>query len=156
MAPHSNLLAWISPWMEEPGGLQVHGVPKSWSQLSDYITKAQIAVSSHLMLGGDGMSTDTRFLPSLALPPVSSMYSSGVKLSSLDLLERLWCAWLQLGCCSRHRSCLFLELPSQPPHDQAVSSFFSAQEGRYLSLCSTLIAFFGSTKAAVKSVLCTL
>ena len=57
MAPHSNLLAWKSPWMEEPGGLQVHGVPKSWSQLSDYITKAQVAVSSHLMLGGGGVST---------------------------------------------------------------------------------------------------
>ena len=26
MATHSSILAWRIPWMEEPGGLQVHGV----------------------------------------------------------------------------------------------------------------------------------
>ena len=36
MAPHSSTLAWKIPWMEEPGGLPVHGVAKSWSQLSDF------------------------------------------------------------------------------------------------------------------------
>ena len=35
MAPHSSSLAWKVPWVEEPGGL-VHGVPKSWTQLSDF------------------------------------------------------------------------------------------------------------------------
>ena len=36
MAPHSSTLAWKIPWMEEPGRLQVHGVTKSWTQLSDF------------------------------------------------------------------------------------------------------------------------
>ena len=46
MATHSSIFAWRIPWTEEPGGLQsrglqrawqgiVHGVPKSWTQLSD-------------------------------------------------------------------------------------------------------------------------
>ena len=33
MAPYSSTLAWKIPWMEEPG---VHGVAKSWTQLSDF------------------------------------------------------------------------------------------------------------------------
>ena len=28
MAPHSSTLAWKTPWMEEPGGLQVMGLPR--------------------------------------------------------------------------------------------------------------------------------
>ena len=36
MAPHCNTLALKIPWMEEPGRLQVHGVAKSWTQLSDF------------------------------------------------------------------------------------------------------------------------
>ena len=36
MATHSSILAWRIPWTEEPGGLHtVHGVAKSWIQLSD-------------------------------------------------------------------------------------------------------------------------
>ena len=38
MATHSSILAWKIPWTEKPGGLQrtiVHGVTKSWMQLSD-------------------------------------------------------------------------------------------------------------------------
>ena len=31
MAPHSSVLAWKTPWMEEPGGLQSVGL-----QLSDF------------------------------------------------------------------------------------------------------------------------
>ena len=34
MAPHSSILAWKIPWMEEPGGL--HGVEKSRTRLSDF------------------------------------------------------------------------------------------------------------------------
>ena len=29
MATHSSILAWRSPWTEEPGGLTVHGVANS-------------------------------------------------------------------------------------------------------------------------------
>ena len=36
MAPHSSTLAWKIPWMEEPGGLPVHGVAKSWTRLSNF------------------------------------------------------------------------------------------------------------------------
>ena len=36
MAPHSRTLAWKIPWIEEPGGLAVHGVAKSRIRLSDF------------------------------------------------------------------------------------------------------------------------
>ena len=36
MAPHSNILAWTIPWTEEPGRLQVYGVAKSRTRLSDF------------------------------------------------------------------------------------------------------------------------
>ena len=36
MAPHSSTLAWKIPWTEEPGGLPVHGVTKSWTRLSNF------------------------------------------------------------------------------------------------------------------------
>ena len=29
MAPHSSILAWRIPWIEEPSGLQSMGLPKS-------------------------------------------------------------------------------------------------------------------------------
>ena len=31
MAAHSSVLAWSIPWTEEPSGLIVHGVTKSWT-----------------------------------------------------------------------------------------------------------------------------
>ena len=31
----SSILGWRIPWTEEPGRLTVHGVAKSWTQLSD-------------------------------------------------------------------------------------------------------------------------
>ena len=35
MATHSRILAWRIPWTEEPGELHtIHGVAKSWMQLS--------------------------------------------------------------------------------------------------------------------------
>ena len=30
-ATHSSILAWRIPWTEKPGGLQFHGVTKSWT-----------------------------------------------------------------------------------------------------------------------------
>ena len=36
MATHSSTLAWKIPWRKEPGRLQIHGVPKSWTRLSDF------------------------------------------------------------------------------------------------------------------------
>ena len=34
-ATHSSILAWESPWIEEPGGLQSTGVAKSRTRLSN-------------------------------------------------------------------------------------------------------------------------
>ena len=36
MATHSGIIVWIIPWTEQPGGLQSHGVAKSWTSLSDW------------------------------------------------------------------------------------------------------------------------
>ena len=37
MATHSSILAWKIPWAEKPGSLHtVHGVAKSWIQLSNF------------------------------------------------------------------------------------------------------------------------
>ena len=37
MASHSRILAWKTPWAEEPGRLHtVHGVAESQTQLRDY------------------------------------------------------------------------------------------------------------------------
>ena len=36
MATHSSILAWKIPWTEKPGGLQVQGVAKSRTLLSDF------------------------------------------------------------------------------------------------------------------------
>ena len=33
-ATHSSILAWKTPWTEEPGGLQSHRVTKSWARLN--------------------------------------------------------------------------------------------------------------------------
>ena len=34
IATHFNIVAWESPWTEEPGRLQSMGLQKSWTQLS--------------------------------------------------------------------------------------------------------------------------
>ena len=31
MTPHSSMPAWKISWTQEPSGLQVHGVAKSWT-----------------------------------------------------------------------------------------------------------------------------
>ena len=36
MATHSSILTWRIPWTEKPGGLQSHGVIKSWNWLSNF------------------------------------------------------------------------------------------------------------------------
>ena len=35
MKTRSSIPAWEIPWTEEPGGVTVHGVTQSWTQLSD-------------------------------------------------------------------------------------------------------------------------
>ena len=36
MTTHSSILAWRTPWTNEPGGLQSIGLQKSQTQLRDY------------------------------------------------------------------------------------------------------------------------
>ena len=35
MATHSSILAWETPWTEEPGRLQSMGSQNSWTQISN-------------------------------------------------------------------------------------------------------------------------
>ena len=35
MATHSSILAWETPWTEEPGGLESTGLQKSWTRVID-------------------------------------------------------------------------------------------------------------------------
>ena len=41
MATRSSILAWRIPWTEGAWEAIVHGVAKSWTQLSDYHTRTQ-------------------------------------------------------------------------------------------------------------------
>ena len=41
MATHSSILAWKIPGTEEPGGVTVHGVTKSWAWLSNFDSLTQ-------------------------------------------------------------------------------------------------------------------
>ena len=57
MAPHSSILAWKIPWMEEPGGLAVHGVAKSRTRLCDF------TLTFHFHALEKEMATPPVFLP---------------------------------------------------------------------------------------------
>ena len=43
MATYTSILAWKTPWTEEPGTPAVYGVAKSRTQLSD-LTKQQLCL----------------------------------------------------------------------------------------------------------------
>ena len=49
MATHSSILAWRIPWMEEPGRLQVHGVAKSQTRLSDFTVFLSLAANKFVV-----------------------------------------------------------------------------------------------------------
>ena len=40
MATHSSILAWRTPWIKEPGGLQTMESQKSWIQLNNNMSYA--------------------------------------------------------------------------------------------------------------------
>ena len=51
MSAHSSILAWVIPWTEEPGKLQLMGLQKSWTQLSNETTiKLNICFLKYLFL----------------------------------------------------------------------------------------------------------
>ena len=45
MAIHSSIPAWRIPWIEEPGGATVPGIPKNWTQQKWLSTYAHTAFS---------------------------------------------------------------------------------------------------------------
>ena len=47
-ATHSSILAWKTPWTEEPGGLQSIGSTKSQTQLKQLSTHAKIGRNESL------------------------------------------------------------------------------------------------------------
>ena len=52
MAIHSSILAWRTPWTEEPGGLWSTG-SQSWTrlkQLSTHMSTESVMLSNHLIL----------------------------------------------------------------------------------------------------------
>ena len=53
MAAHSSTLAWRIPWREEPGGLQVHGVAKSRTQLNDFTFTFKVSLRFPPSLSGN-------------------------------------------------------------------------------------------------------
>ena len=40
MATHSSILAWRTPWIKEPGGLQTMESQKSWTELNNNMSYA--------------------------------------------------------------------------------------------------------------------
>ena len=49
MATHSSILAWRSPWTEEPGGLlTVHGVTKELD-MTERLTHTSYLISDNLL-----------------------------------------------------------------------------------------------------------
>ena len=41
MATHSSIVAWRTPWTEEPERATVHGVAKSWTRLSNFTSSEE-------------------------------------------------------------------------------------------------------------------
>ena len=44
LAPHSSILAWKTPWTEDPGGLQFMGLRKSQTQLKQLSMHAYVHI----------------------------------------------------------------------------------------------------------------
>ena len=44
MAPHFSIFTWKILWVEEPGGLQVHGTAKSWTWLTNNLVITAIVL----------------------------------------------------------------------------------------------------------------
>jgi len=47
IATHSSIFTWKSPWTEDPGGVIVHGVTKSWTRQS---TAQNIRIGNYVQI----------------------------------------------------------------------------------------------------------
>ena len=95
MAPHYSTLAWRIPWMEEPGRLQVHGVAKSWTWLSDltftfhfHALEKEIASHSSILAWRIPGTAESGGLPSMGLHRVGYDWSDLAAVAAAT--EELW------------------------------------------------------------------
>ena len=77
MATHSSILAWKSPWTEQPGGLQSMGSRESQALLNNQTTISSSIEAFSLKLHGSAhfwlplTSLASWLSPSLVLPPLT-------------------------------------------------------------------------------------
>ena len=57
MATHSSILTWRTPWTEEPGGLPVHRVSNSWTQVKWLSTHEHHILTRLTDCSGEGNGT---------------------------------------------------------------------------------------------------
>ena len=57
MATHSSILTWRTPWTEEPGGLHVHRVSNSWTQVKWLSTHEHHILTRLTDCSGEGNGT---------------------------------------------------------------------------------------------------
>ena len=90
MATHSSILAWRIPWMEELGGLTVHGVAKNRTRLSNFTFTLHFHVYIHTHIY-------TIFLHVNFIVKAMVFSSSHVQIWRLDYKEswapKNWCFW---------------------------------------------------------------
>jgi len=95
MATHSSILAWKTPWAEEPGGLQSMGSQKSWTWLNVHAhthTHTHTHKDQHILISSswDSISSSSTISakaksPSASHPPLLSCCRAYWKLRYVDL-----------------------------------------------------------------------
>ena len=81
MATYSSILAWEIPWTEEPGRLQLMGLQKSQTQLSNYKTTAKMSLKlslSSTILCFCGLALNTIFSSDMHTICESSVYMASL------------------------------------------------------------------------------
>ena len=69
MAVHSSILAWRIPWTEEPSKLQIHGVTKSQTRLSDSHTHSLDGTMVKSLPANAGDGRDAGLIPGSGRSP---------------------------------------------------------------------------------------
>ena len=88
MAIHSSILAWRTPWTEEPGGLQSIGLQRPRHNWSDWASK----LSSCSWHWASHKTWERYHLP----PPSTVLYSvpvSSAQSTFPDFLFKMFCVW---------------------------------------------------------------
>ena len=90
-----RILAWRSPWTEEPGGLQSTGIAKSWGQLKQFSTHQDIFGCHNwerklLPLVRDAGDVAIQLQHKGQLSTIEKYGLSGLKYQQCQGLETLW------------------------------------------------------------------